>query len=96
MEHFLAAVAAALGRSAGNEDVVVCIPFIDRLEPGTEEILGLFLDRLPVRVRLPAALAATASSSPDEEPNLSAPLRETVAAARLEIQAALSHALPGR
>ncbi|KXJ85042.1 hypothetical protein Micbo1qcDRAFT_237604 [Microdochium bolleyi] len=99
MEHYLTAVAAALGQSTGTDDVIICIPIIDRLEPGTAQILGLFLDRLPVRVRLGPALLVTASNEEDERNIATSPrgdLQEMVVAAHREIQAALSEALPGR
>ncbi|KZF25221.1 nonribosomal peptide synthase GliP2 [Xylona heveae TC161] len=35
----------------GKNDVILGAPFADRIEPGTEEMLGLFLDRVPIRVK---------------------------------------------
>ncbi|KKK25540.1 hypothetical protein AOCH_001363, partial [Aspergillus ochraceoroseus] len=51
MELYVTLSALALAKATGNKDLVVGIPYIDRMEPGTEDLLGVFLDRLPVRIR---------------------------------------------
>ncbi|KAL9078998.1 MAG: hypothetical protein Q9157_002097 [Trypethelium eluteriae] len=33
-------------------DVLLAVPFSDRREPGTDDLIGLFLERLPVRIKL--------------------------------------------
>jgi amino acid adenylation domain-containing protein len=48
----LAALAAHLGRYARQDDVVVGIPVDSRGLPELEEIVGIFLNTLPVRTRL--------------------------------------------
>ncbi|KAI3118849.1 hypothetical protein CBS147330_8865 [Penicillium roqueforti] len=50
MEVYVALVAKAIANVQGTRDVIVGIPHVDRTEPGTESLLGCFLDRLPVRV----------------------------------------------
>ncbi|KAJ5894551.1 hypothetical protein N7495_006242 [Penicillium taxi] len=52
MALYVALVGDALTKFQGLQDVIVGIPHIDRAEPGTEDLLGCFLDRLPVRVNL--------------------------------------------
>lgn len=52
MEMFVAIVALALAEVKKIYDVVIGIPHIDRTDPGTEDLLGVFLDRLPIRVRI--------------------------------------------
>lgn len=49
---YVALVGKALAKIQGSRDVIVGIPHIDRTEPGTEYLLGCFLDRLPVRVNV--------------------------------------------
>ncbi|KAJ4854538.1 AMP-binding enzyme domain-containing protein [Trichoderma breve] len=53
MELFVTIVALALAEVKKTYDVVIGIPHIDRTEPGTEDLLGVFLDRLPIRIRIP-------------------------------------------
>ncbi|KAL6787264.1 non ribosomal peptide synthase [Trichoderma sp. SZMC 28012] len=50
MELFATIVALALAEVKKTYDVVIGIPHIDRTEPGTEDLLGVFLDRLPIRI----------------------------------------------
>lgn len=80
LELFLAATTLAFHRVFGSNDLVVGIPFIDRTEPGTDEMLGLFLDRLPIRLRTDNAIVPT--------------IGELTASARSAVQKALAHALP--
>ncbi|MDN3026206.1 amino acid adenylation domain-containing protein [Streptomyces sp. S.PB5] len=47
----LAGWAAVLGRYAGQEDLLVGSPMVGRTEPGTEEMIGMFVNVLPLRVR---------------------------------------------
>ncbi|EHK21721.1 putative non-ribosomal peptide synthetase SirP/GliP2 [Trichoderma virens Gv29-8] len=53
MELLVTLVALALAEVKKTYDVVIGIPHIDRTEPGTEDLLGVFLDRLPIRIRIP-------------------------------------------
>ncbi|KAL7782605.1 non ribosomal peptide synthase [Trichoderma afarasin] len=53
MELFVTIVALALAEVKKTYDVIIGIPHIDRTEPGTEDLLGVFLDRLPIRIRIP-------------------------------------------
>ncbi|KAJ6107426.1 hypothetical protein N7523_008749 [Penicillium sp. IBT 18751x] len=52
MELYVALVAKTLAKVQKSQDVIIGIPHIDRTEPGTEDLLGCFLDRLPVRVKI--------------------------------------------
>ncbi|MFG2043714.1 amino acid adenylation domain-containing protein [Dactylosporangium sp. NPDC048998] len=46
----LSVFAALLGRYAGTDDVVVGVPAANRGRPGTDEVVGLLMNTLPVRV----------------------------------------------
>lgn len=48
----LAASAITLYTVFGYSDIVLGIPYMNRDEPGAANIMGLFLDRLPVRIKL--------------------------------------------
>jgi len=50
----LAAFALVLGRLAGQDDVVIGSPIAGRARPETEPMIGLFLNTLAIRTRLPA------------------------------------------
>ncbi|MFH8293688.1 amino acid adenylation domain-containing protein [Streptomyces sp. NPDC018059] len=47
----LAGWAAVLGRYAGQEDLLVGTPMVGRTEPGTEEMIGMFVNVLALRIR---------------------------------------------
>ncbi|SHH39858.1 non-ribosomal peptide synthetase [Streptomyces sp. 3214.6] len=47
----LAGWAAVLGRYAGQEDLLVGTPMAGRTEPGTEEMIGMFVNVVALRVR---------------------------------------------
>lgn len=47
----LAGWAAVLGRYAGQEDLLVGTPMAGRTEPGTEDMIGMFVNTLALRVR---------------------------------------------
>ncbi|WP_329354566.1 amino acid adenylation domain-containing protein [Streptomyces anulatus] len=47
----LAGWAAVLGRYAGQEDLLVGTPMAGRTEPGTEDLIGMFVNVLALRVR---------------------------------------------
>ncbi|KAJ2902519.1 putative non-ribosomal peptide synthetase SirP [Zalerion maritima] len=85
LELYVTAVSVAFLRVLGTTDLVIGIPYIDRTEPGTGEMLGLFLDRLPVR------LGAGQEQKQQAEREGVARL---IASARAAIQGALEHALP--
>ncbi|MET0400360.1 MAG: amino acid adenylation domain-containing protein [Longimicrobiaceae bacterium] len=71
----LAALAAHLGRYARQDDVVVGVPVDNRALPELEEIVGIFLNTLPIRTSLAG------------DPSL----RELVRRARAETAGALAH-----
>jgi amino acid adenylation domain-containing protein len=71
----LAALAAHLGRYARQDDVVVGVPVDNRALPELEEIVGVFLNTLPIRTSL--------AGDP--------PFRELVRRARAETAGALAH-----
>jgi amino acid adenylation domain-containing protein len=48
----VAAWSALLGRWAGQDDVVVGMPIAGRTQRETEELIGLFVNTLPIRARL--------------------------------------------
>ncbi|KAK4176244.1 non ribosomal peptide synthase [Triangularia setosa] len=84
LELFLAAVAFAIGSVFGVDDVVLGIPYLDRDEPGTEEIMGLFLDRLPIRLKIPKIVNAKTADV----------ITSLQVDARHAVQGALAHAMP--
>lgn len=49
---FLTAAALTLRTIHGSRDLTLAVPFHGRSEPGTENLIGLLLDRVPVRIRL--------------------------------------------
>lgn len=51
----LAAFAVYMLRLSGQDDVVVGVPFVDRREPETRDLIGCFVNLLPVRVNLAGA-----------------------------------------
>lgn len=51
-EMYVAAVALTIQAVTEINDMVLAIPHMDRYEPGTAKLLGLFLDRLPIRIQL--------------------------------------------
>ena len=79
---YLAALCWALHRVVGLAEVIVGIPFIDRTEPGAEHVVGLFLDRLPIRISFSDSRRCS--------------LRALTAFTASEIKSAISHALSMR
>lgn len=79
---YVALVGMALAKVQGSRDVILGIPHIDRTEPGTEYLLGCFLDRLPVRVNV-------VSESVDDFEFLTKSVQ-------ISIQDALAHSIPLR
>jgi hypothetical protein len=80
MELYVALVALAFAKVQGTTDIVIGIPHIDRTEPGTEDLLGVFLDRLPVRIKMsPGSLDGFSS---------------LVSSVRTSITEALAHSIP--
>lgn len=49
----LAALATVLRRWSGQQDVVIGVPIAGRTEHGTEDLIGCFVNVLPIRVSLP-------------------------------------------
>jgi hypothetical protein len=80
MELYVALVGLAIAKVQGSQDVIVGIPHIDRTEPGTEDLLGCFLDRLPVRMKI----------SPEDSNNLEG----LIGGVKILIQNALVHSIP--
>lgn len=80
LELYLATLALSLYAVSGITDVAFSIPHIDRTELGTSEILGVFLDRLPIRILLNSSTMATTDS--------------LIGSIRSSIQGALAHAIP--
>ncbi|KAM0547795.1 hypothetical protein ACHAPJ_010256 [Fusarium lateritium] len=80
LEVFLAVTGIALQRVLGTKDLSVGIPFVDRTEPGTAEIVGVFLDRLPVRVQIDDSTTVSVAS--------------IASSMQSAIKSALTHALP--
>ncbi|WP_326553333.1 non-ribosomal peptide synthetase [Micromonospora sp. NBC_01813] len=68
----LAGFGATLARLAGRDDLLVGVPVAGRQQPETEQVVGLFMNTLPVRLR-PRPAAAFAS--------LLTQVRDTVAGA---------------
>ncbi|OKL56657.1 hypothetical protein UA08_08292 [Talaromyces atroroseus] len=82
LELYMAVVAIALSKvQPVANDVLIGIPHIDRTEPGTEDMLGVFLDRLPVRMKV-----APIESLED--------FRAYIESARTSTRNALAHAMP--
>jgi amino acid adenylation domain-containing protein len=80
MELYVALVALAFAKVQGTTDIVIGIPHIDRTEPGTEDLLGVFLDRLPVRIKMsPGSLDGFSS---------------LISSVRTSITEALAHSIP--
>ncbi|EED13064.1 nonribosomal peptide synthase GliP-like, putative [Talaromyces stipitatus ATCC 10500] len=55
----LAATALTLQAVYGHSDVTLGIPYANRDEPGASDLIGLFLDRLPIRLSLKSANIST-------------------------------------
>lgn len=82
MELYVMLVALAMAKVKHVTDLVLAIPHIDRNEPGTEDLLGVFLDILPLRIRMTEA----ASQSPSV----------LMRSLKTQIQDALAHSIPFR
>lgn len=54
----LASIMLTVNAIYGIVDIVIAIPFSHREEPGTERLLGLLLDRLPIRLHLDRGLTS--------------------------------------
>ncbi|KAI1131716.1 hypothetical protein F5Y10DRAFT_285656 [Nemania abortiva] len=48
----VAATALSLHAYFGSSDLILGVPYLNRDEPGTASMLGLFVDRLPIRIQL--------------------------------------------
>ncbi|KAJ6101983.1 hypothetical protein N7486_004410 [Penicillium sp. IBT 16267x] len=82
MELYVALVGMAIANVQGTRDIVIGIPHLDRTEPGTEDLLCCFLDRLPVRVKTPL--------------DNSSGIMDLISSVRVLIQNALTHSIPLR
>ncbi|QPH11326.1 nrps [Epichloe festucae Fl1] len=78
IEFYLAATAWALRSTLGFGDISFGVTFMDRLEPGTEQLLGVFLDALPVRVKMEESLS----------------MQTMVPMVRSTLKSVLAHAVP--
>ncbi|KAI8630112.1 non-ribosomal peptide synthetase [Xylariaceae sp. FL1651] len=58
----VAATALALRVVFDNPDVVLGLPYVNRDEPATADMLGFFLDRLPIRINLDKTDTSSASA----------------------------------
>lgn len=58
----VAAVALALRAVYGTPDIVIGLPYLNRDDPATADMLGLFVDRLPLRLSLDDEALSCASS----------------------------------
>ncbi|KAF2815490.1 putative non-ribosomal peptide synthetase SirP/GliP2 [Mytilinidion resinicola] len=79
-EYCLSILALTLKAVIGTTDILLAIPYIDRSEHGTEDMFGIFLDRLPIRIQLDHF---------KDVPSL-------VSATKEGIEGALSHSIPYR
>ncbi|KAF2501672.1 putative non-ribosomal peptide synthetase SirP/GliP2 [Lophium mytilinum] len=79
-EYCLSILALTLKAVLGINDLLLAIPYIDRSEHGTEDMFGIFLDRLPIRIQLDRFKDA---------PSL-------ISATKEGIEGALSHSIPYR
>ncbi|KAK9848547.1 Pyridine nucleotide-disulfide oxidoreductase [Penicillium brevicompactum] len=75
----LALTAMTLAQCQKNREMVLGIPHVDRTEPGTEDMLGVFLNRLPVRLDVE-------STTLDSFPSL-------VDSTQISVREALAHAI---
>ncbi|KAK4866498.1 hypothetical protein LT330_008430 [Penicillium expansum] len=80
MELYLALTAMTLSKSQEARDMIIGIPHVDRTEPGTESLLGVFLDRLPVRLNVESTSLASFSN--------------IASSAQASIRDALAHSIP--
>jgi amino acid adenylation domain-containing protein len=48
----LAAYAVVLGRLSGGDDLLIAVPMAARTRPETESVVGLFMNTVPIRVRI--------------------------------------------
>jgi amino acid adenylation domain-containing protein len=48
----LAAYAAVLARLTGSDDLLIAVPMAARTRPETESVVGLFMNTVPVRIRI--------------------------------------------
>jgi amino acid adenylation domain-containing protein len=51
---FLAAYAVVLARLTGSDDLVIAVPMAARTRPETESVVGLFMNTVPIRIRIDA------------------------------------------
>ena len=51
----LAAYAVVLARLTGNDDLLIAVPMAARNRPETEQVVGLFMNTVPVRIRIDRA-----------------------------------------
>ena len=51
----LAAYAVVLARLTGNDDLLIAMPMAARTRPETEQVVGLFMNTVPVRIRIDPA-----------------------------------------
>lgn len=84
LELYLAVISLATRRVLDIKGLVLGIPYVDRTEPGTDEMLGLLLDRLPIRLQLVEEI------NPADKIDMNGLLSLT----REMIKAALTNALP--
>ncbi|MFF0146087.1 amino acid adenylation domain-containing protein [Amycolatopsis sulphurea] len=83
---YLAAYQVFLARLAGQDDLVIGLPVANRDRPELSEVVGFFVNTVPIRARIPAELtfadlvAAVDESVRSSEPHHGVPLEDIVAA----------------
>ncbi|KAG5983568.1 NRPS protein [Claviceps digitariae] len=78
IETYLTACAHAFRKVLGLSSIRFGVPFMDRLEPGAESIMGVFLDALPVNVQM------------EQRANI----QDLLSTIRTSLRSALAHAMP--
>ncbi|KAG6358658.1 hypothetical protein INS49_012176 [Diaporthe citri] len=58
----VSAVALALGAVLDTSDIVLALPYMNREDPATADMLGVFVDRLPLRVSIAGETLASAEA----------------------------------
>jgi len=85
----LAAVALALQHDNDSSDIILGAPYLNRHSEEDQNVVGLFLEPLPIRVRYPQPTDGNIAAHLQPDPKDS-----FVQAVRRTSQAALSHAIP--
>lgn len=84
---FVSSTAIALNKVLGCNDLRIGIPFLDRVEPGSERIFGVFLDTLPVHIQFANIIL---TGDPSKDMNTIVPVVQGL------VKGVLSHAIPSK